>query len=299
MERGRPAGATPFLKWAGGKSRLLADFDRYFPEKFGTYFEPFLGGGAVFFHLVCRRRIEKAVISDANKDLMNCYVTIRDSLEELLRDLKPLQHHARDKDFYYNTARRRFNEIRLSTGLDGNVEKAAFMMYLNRTCYNGLYRVNKRGEFNVPWGRYKNPRIFDEQNLRAVNAVLKREGIEIMCKDYQEAVEDCRAGDFIYFDPPYQPVSSTAYFTAYTRQNFTIQDQQKLAEVFHELDSRGCLLMLSNSPRVGDLYGDYRVVTLKAARAISCVGSGRGRVEELLIMNWGHKGPGVLSRHSQ
>lgn len=295
MKRTEPTSAVPFLKWAGGKSQLLADFDRYFPLRFGTYFEPFLGGGAVFFHLVHRRRIERAVISDANKDLMNCYVAIRDALEELLRSLTQLQHRSRDRDFYYGTARRRFNEIHLSTGLDANVEKAALMMYLNRTCYNGLYRVNKKAEFNVPWGRYRNPRIFDERNLIAVNAVLKEEGIEIMCKDYREVVEDSRAGDFIYFDPPYQPVSSTAHFTAYTKQNFTIQDQRRLSEVFRELNSRGCLLMLSNSPKVRDLYGDYRVVNLKATRAISCIGSGRGRVEELLIMNYGLEGFGTLS----
>jgi len=294
MEHMEPVSAAPFLKWAGGKSQLLADFDRYFPRRFGTYFEPFLGGGAVFFHLVHRRRIERAVISDANKDLMNCYVTIRDSLGELLRSLKQLQHRSRDRDFYYNTARKRFNEIRLGTGLDGNAEKASLMMYLNKTCYNGLYRVNKKGEFNVPWGRYRNPRIFDERNLRAVNAVLRREGIEITCKDYQEAVKDSRAGDFIYFDPPYQPVSSTAHFMAYTKQNFTIQDQQRLSEIFRELNSRGCLLMLSNSPKVRGLYRDYRVVDLKATRAISCVGSGRGHVEELLIMNYDLEGLGTL-----
>jgi DNA adenine methylase len=290
-----PEGPAPFLKWAGGKSQLLSYLDRYFPQRFDKYFEPFLGGGAVFFHLVRQGRIERAVISDLNKDLINCYVAIRDSLEELLENLKQLQRHARDKDFYYNNGRKRFNEIQLSTGIDGNVEKAALMMYLNKTCYNGLYRVNKKDEFNVPWGRYRNPRICDEQNLRAVNAVLRREGVEILCKDYQEVVEDSRAGDFIYFDPPYQPVSSTADFTAYTKQSFTIQDQQRLAEVFRELNNRGCLLMLSNSPKARDLYRGYQVVNLKATRAISCVGSGRGSVDELLIMNYHQDRFGTLS----
>ncbi|MEM2100328.1 MAG: DNA adenine methylase [Thermoproteota archaeon] len=277
---------VPFVKWAGGKGQLLQDFEKYFPPEFGTYYEPFLGGGAVFFHLLSKKRIRKAVISDLNKDLINCYVAIRDHIDELLQQLRRLQRHAKDKDFYYNKARKRFNEINLNTGLEGNIEKAALLIYLNKTCYNGLYRVNKKGEFNVPWGRYKNPNIYDEENLLAINRVLRLKDIVISCDDYQQVVKNAGKGDFIYLDPPYQPISPTANFTEYTSESFTIADQQRLAEVFRQLSSRGCMVMLSNSPKVYDLYNGYTIVKVNATRAISCVGSRRGPVEELLIMSY-------------
>jgi len=295
---GLPAsGPAPFLKWAGGKSQLLELFEARFPASFGTYFEPFLGGGAVFFHLVSGNRITRAVISDFNKDLMNCYIAVRDHIKALLLGLRELQKHAKNKDFYYDVARKRFNEIRLRTGLEGDVEKASLLFYLNRTCYNGLYRVNRKGEFNVPWGQYKNPGIYDEQNLWAVHQALNRDSIEILCADYREVVRKARAGDFIYLDPPYQPVSSTASFTAYTPESFAWHDQQELAEVFHELHSKGCLLMLSNSPGVRPLYEgcDYRIEVVKAARAISCVGNRRGPVDELLVVNYGRQPLGLPS----
>jgi DNA adenine methylase len=283
------AGPCPFLKWAGGKGQLLAYFEARFPPSFGTYFEPFLGGGAVFFHLASRKRLTRAVISDLNRDLMNCYVVLRDNIDELLLSLRELQKHARDRDFYYNVARKRFNEIKLCTGLDGNVEKASLLFYLNRTCYNGLYRVNKKGEFNVPWGRYKNPRIYDEQNLRAVHEVLSKDWVEILCADYREALMKAKEGDLIYLDPPYQPISQTANFTGYTAESFTWRDQQELAKVFHELDSSGCLVMLSNSPKVRSLYEGhgYQIEVVKATRAISCIGNRRGPVDELLVLNYG------------
>ena len=230
---------TPFLKWAGGKSQLVHTFEKFYPGSFGTYFEPFLGGGAVFFDLVSRRQMPNAVISDLNKDLINCYVAVRDQLKPLLTRLHELQNRARDKSFYYLVARRRFNEIRLETGVEGDIEKASLLFYLNKTCYNGLYRVNKSGSFNVPWGRYKNPSIFDEKNIRAVHGVLSRPGVDILCDNYRGATKNVQAKDFVYFDPPYQPVSSTANFTGYTAQSFGWKDQERLAETFRELDERG------------------------------------------------------------
>lgn len=283
IARERP---VPFLKWAGGKGQLLQTFERYLPPNFGTYFEPFLGGGAVFFHMVSRGRITKALISDLNNDLINCYVAVRDNLEQLLARLKELQSHSLDKKFYYEVARTRFNDIKLGTGVEGNADKAALLFYLNKTCYNGLYRVNERGDFNVPWGRYKNPSIYDETNLRLVHEILNRPGVQILCADYHEAIKSAEPDDFIYFDPPYQPISATASFTAYTAQNFGWREQEELAEAFHELAMKGCRVMLSNSPRVKELYRKYRIERMKATRAISCIGNKRGPVQELLIMNY-------------
>lgn len=288
LEKRATGRLSPFVKWAGGKSQLLETFDDNIPTTFGTYYEPFLGGGAVFLHLASKGKISKAVISDLNRDLINCYVVVRDRLEDLLELLAKLQKHARDKEYYYQAARPKFNRIRLVTGMEGDAEKAALLFYLNKTCYNGLYRVNQKGEFNVPWGRYKNPTIYDERNLRTVHALLKQPWITILCNDYSAATESAVANDFIYLDPPYQPVSHTASFTSYTRQSFQWGDQERLADTYHRLAARRCLLMLSNSPRVEKLYSNsgYRIERVRATRAISCVGSKRGPVEELLILNY-------------
>jgi DNA adenine methylase len=278
---------TPFLKWAGGKNQLLNEFERRLPPNFGTYFEPFLGGGAVFLHLFCKSRITRAVISDSNLDLMNCYVAIRDGLDMLVDHLSELEKHAKDQKYFYE-ARKRFNEIKLETGLDCNIEKAALMIYLNKTCYNGLYRVNRKGQFNVPWGGYRNPRICNEGNLRLVHRALAQPSIQILCTDFHDVTKNVCANDFVYFDPPYQPVSPTSSFTSYTPRSFTLHDQLRLAKLFAELTARGCFLMLSNSPRVEYLYSkpEYHVTRVRAARAISSIGSKRGPVDELLITNY-------------
>ena len=288
LEKSSPGRVSPFLKWAGGKSQLVKTFEKHYPSSFGTYYEPFLGGGAVFLQLTSKGKIRRAVLSDLNRDLVNCYVTVRDHLDELLERLKELQGHVRDKEFFYNVARRNFNKIKLETGLEGDLEKAALLFYLNKTCYNGLYRVNQKGEFNVPWGRYKNPAIYIEKNLRAIQRALKQTGVRILCDDYYEATRSAVANDFIYFDPPYQPLSSTANFTSYTAQSFAWRDQERLAELYGELTARGCFLMLSNSPKVERLYArrGYKIERVRAIRAISCVGSKRGSVEELLVINY-------------
>lgn len=277
--------ATPFFKWAGGKTQLLRELDRRLPQRFAAYHEPFLGGGAMFFHLYSRRKIRRAIISDSNLDLINAFIAVRDGLDELLAKLAELQRHAKEKAYFYGV-RKRFNLIKLKTGEEGDVEKAALLFYLNKTCYNGLYRVNSKGEFNVPWGGYKNPTLSDEENLRAVNSVLNDSHVKVRCSDFG-IVDEAREGDFVYFDPPYQPLSATASFAEYTSRSFAIADQERLAALYHRLSARGCHLMLSNSPKALHLYEgrSYKIEKVKAARAINCVGSKRGVIDELLVTN--------------
>lgn len=286
------AGPSPFVKWAGGKSQLLHLLVRHVPPEFKVYYEPFLGGGALFFRLHSMGRIKRAQLSDASKDLINCYVALRDDGEALLSELETIQPHAGDKDFFYEVGRPKFNRIRLKTGLEGNTERAALFIYLNKTCYNGLYRVNSLGEFNVPWGRYRSPNIYDEDNLRQVAAVLRRPGIEIDCCDYADGVSSAKAGDFVYLDPPYQPLSKTAWFAHYTPDSFRRDDQERLASVFGRLDSRRCQVLISNSsnPLIEELYGRYlqpgRWCKAQASRKISCKGEGRGHIAEYIIWNF-------------
>jgi DNA adenine methylase len=279
---------SPFLKWAGGKSQLLNQFASFLPTAFRTYFEPFLGGGAVFFHLVSEGRIRKAIISDSNTDLIDCYLAVRDDFDELLRRLKELQKHATDRQFYYHVARERFNQIKLNGSVEDKVEKAALLMYLNKTCFNGLYRVNRQGLFNVPWGRFERPRIYNSENLAEVRDTLNQEGIRILCRDYEAIRQEVKEGDFVYFDPPYHPLSETAHFTSYTSERFTWDDQEKLAGLFHKLAAKKCFIMLSNSPAVRRLYEGYgyQLDVVKAGRAINSVATRRGPIDELLVMNY-------------
>lgn len=278
----------PFLKWAGGKGQLLNVLGKLYPLKFGAYFEPFLGGAAVFFDLHNKGRITTAVLSDYNRDLVNCYAAIREHLQGLLDELEILQRRAKDQEYFYKQARPRFNSLNLNDKEVGNVEKAALLIYLNKTCYNGLYRVNRNGKFNVPWGKYKNPRLVDRTNLIEVSRVLNEKGVSLQWSDYREVRAQARRGDFVYFDPPYHPLSTTASFTAYTAGDFSVDEQKKLAQTFEELDSKGVSLMLSNSPKVSPLYEGkgYTIRKLKATRAISSVGSKRGPVEEILVTNY-------------
>ncbi len=292
LEQSTSAPPSPFLKWAGGKTQLLDVFTRFYPRKFNHYYEPFVGGGAVFFHMCTLGRIQKATISDANRALMNCYVAIRDNFDHLVERLQELQKRAQDKKFFYGEARPRFNNLRLVTGLEGNVEKASLLIYLNKTCYNGLYRVNAKGEFNVPWGKYKNPQVCDKDTLRAARAWLKRTGIEIRCEDYKTSLGAAREGDFVYLDPPYHPLSLTSSFTDYTSRGFGLADQKGLGKCVSELDARGCFVMISNS-HISQIRDIYKTVgekggmeTVYAARAISSVGTGRGKIPEYLITNY-------------
>lgn len=276
--------AGPFVKWAGGKSQLLGQFVPLFPARFNRYIEPFVGGGAVFFHLYHQGRIGDGVIlNDLNEELMNCYEVIRDQVGQLVEELRRHEAHKTDKGYFYEI---RKWDRKPSFKERSPVERAARTIFLNRTCYNGLYRVNSRGQFNVPFGSYKNPTICDEDNLRAVSRALR--GVELHSEDFERCVEWAGPGDFLYLDPPYHPLSETASFTSYTRGDFDEDDQRRLAEVFRQLDQNGCIVMLSNSYTsfIEKLYADYRQEVVNATRAISCKGDGRGSIPELVILNY-------------
>ena len=271
-----PQKASPFLKWAGGKSQLLSQYSEYFPTNFNHYFEPFIGGGAVFFHMLGKFDDLTATISDCNYDLINCYEVIRNRPQELI---EALRSHKNDSDYFYKI--RAIDPQTLSV-----VERAARLIFLNKTCFNGLYRVNRRGQFNVPFGRYNNPRICDEANIQAVSDALSQ--VRIIHSAYDKSANLAKAGDFVYFDPPYQPLSATASFTSYTENSFGLADQQRLSALFSKLSTKGCKVMLSNSDNelVRDLYKEFRIETVKATRAINCKAEKRGQISELLVMNY-------------
>ena len=271
----------PFVKWVGGKRQLLSQFRKLglylsdFDSVCGRYFEPFVGGGAVFFDL----HPKNATISDLNSELITTYMVVRDNVECLIKSLK---QYVYDKDYFLKI--RAMNPAEMS-----DLDVASRFIYLNRTCFNGMYRVNSKGQFNVPFGRYKNPIICDEGNLRAVSRSLQ--GVEILNADYKVAVSKARAGDFVYFDPPYYPISSTSSFTSYTKDGFAEKEQIELRDIFAELSNRGCYVMLSNSDStfIRDIYGGLKNVTItavSAGRAINSKATGRGKIIELVITNY-------------
>jgi len=272
----------PFVKWVGGKRQLLSQFRKYnlyppesFDFKTGRYFEPFVGGGAVFFDLLP----EKGYLSDLNKELITTYRVIKTDVERLIKSLKT---HRIDKEYYLKVRAQDPGDL-------ADIAVASRFIFLNRTCFNGMYRVNSRGGFNVPFGKYENPLICDEDNLRKVSKAL--EHIEISHQDYKEVLKNAKKGDFIYFDPPYYPVSKTASFTSYTKEAFLDKEQTELRDTFIKLDKRGCFVMLSNSdtPFINDIYTDFkgaRISKVEAGRAINSKGSGRGKVMEVLITNY-------------
>jgi DNA adenine methylase len=273
--------ARPFLKWAGGKQQLLAQLEPYFPSGLTRYLEPFVGGGAVFFHLWNRQRLPGRVfLFDHNEELVNAYIAVRDHVDELAGFLTV--HQERHSEEYYYAVRAQDRQpIELS-----DVQRAARTIYLNRTCFNGLYRVNSKGQFNVPMGRYKNPAIVRRDVLRAASAALQ--SVDIRVNGFRQLVDQARPGDFYYFDPPYHPVSKTANFTSYTAHAFRDQDQRDLADVFARLAQKGCLCMLSNShtPFVLGLYRDYRIETVYAKRRVNSDVNGRGTVKEVVVMSY-------------
>lgn len=262
----------PPVKWAGGKGQLLTQLEPLFPKGFQNYHEPFVGGGAVFFYLLP----EKASLIDNNKELINFYLVVRNNLEELLQDLP---RHVNERSYYYKV--RALDPERMDP-----VKRASRFLFLNKTSYNGLWRVNRKGEFNVPFGNYKKPKIIDEPNLRLVNSILQH--TEIKLGDFALVLERAQEGDFIYFDPPYHPLSETSSFTSYTAKDFGEEDQRRLADLFRTLDQRGCLVMLSNSdtPFIRELYDSYDISVVKARRAINCRSDKRGPVNELVIRNF-------------
>ncbi|WP_072870631.1 DNA adenine methylase [Desulfofundulus thermosubterraneus] len=260
------------LKWVGGKGQLIPQFEPFFPPKVREMAEPFFGGGAVFFHL----QPSWAFLVDSNEELINFYLVLRDRLEELLVDLR---YHKNSAEYYYWI--RSVDPATLNP-----VQRASRFLYLNKTGYNGLWRVNKKGQYNVPFGRYKYPKIVDEEKLSKASAALKN--AEIRCGDFSLVLEVARPGMFIYLDPPYYPLSETSNFTSYTAGQFHERDQLRLADLFRELDRRGCLVMLSNSDTqfVRKLYVGYDIKIVYARRAINCRGDRRGAVTELVIRNY-------------
>ena len=267
--------AKPFVKWAGGKRQLLEELTKGLPV-FENYHEPFLGGGALFFRLEAMGKIETAYLSDSNEELINAYGTIKSEVFELMSELaNPL--YANDEAAYYG--------IRASRPKT-SVERAARFIYLNKTAFNGLYRVNSKGGFNVPFGRYGNPKILDSQNLMLVHRALQKD--ELYCGDFAVVLKNARGGDLVYFDPPYVPISKTSNFTGYTKDGFGEREQEKLLKAYKELDSRGCFVLLSNSysDMVSDLYAEFEPEVVHASRMINCKAEGRGKIRELIVRNW-------------
>ena len=271
------------MKWAGGKRQLLPVIAKQVPRKFDRYFEPFLGGGAVFFSLFSHERDTGWYLSDLNSDLILSYVTIRDRVGELVEDLESHSaNYFKDPSAYYYKIR--------ESNPKGQIEKVSRLVFLNKTCFNGLYRVNSKGKFNVPLGRYVNPNIVNRDNLLAVSAVLKSRGISIKCQDFETAIKNATDGDFVYLDPPYQPVSDTANFTSYTNANFGFSDQERLYERFKALDKKGAKVLLSNSKseEIVDLFEEFSdgMLEISANRFINSASKKRTGHTELLIKNY-------------
>jgi DNA adenine methylase len=278
---GRGAEAQPFLKWAGGKTQLLAQFEPLFPEKIASYCEPFVGGGAVFFHLKSRFPEMRARLHDNNPELINCYQVLRDRVEELMRGLDEHRERFRaaGKPYYY--------EVRNQHQLTDPIERAARMIFLNKTCYNGLWRVNSRGRFNVPVGSYRPETVtlYDPANLVAVSHALA--GVSLAVSDFRQTLRAAVPGDFAYIDPPYVPLSATASFTSYTKEVFGEPEQRELADCFREAARRGVRLMLSNSDTrlVRRLYDGFTIHTVQARRAVNCQATKRGQVPEVVVLS--------------
>lgn len=264
----------PFIKWAGGKSQLLPEMSKLFPPKaqINRYFEPFLGGGAVFFYL----QHPKSFLSDTNKNLVELYDVVKNNVEDLIKALKK---HKNERDYFYEVRAQKPEEL-------SQVERAARLIFLNKTCFNGLYRENSKGEFNVPFGKYKNPTICDEEGLRSASLALKH--AKITRSEFHSVLSQAKTTDFIYFDPPYHPLNKTSNFTSYTAGGFGEKEQRDLAKVYRELSDRGCFVMLSNSdtPLIRELYRDFSTFEIKATRAINSKAGGRGKITELLVINY-------------
>jgi len=273
----------PFVKWAGGKRQLIPILHQNLPESFGTYYEPFLGGGALLFHILTDKNGQKCSISDLNSDLVLAYTTIRDRIDALISSLKSHEkNYQKDSKSYYYSVR--------ESNPRNEVEKTSRLIFLNRTCFNGLYRVNSKGKFNVPLGKYTNPNIVNEENLHAVSSILQTNRISIKCRDFESVLRDAKKGDLVYFDPPYQPVSSTANFTSYTTKDFTYDDLTRLAELCLKLDSKECHVLLSNSDskEVSDIFSKkpWKITRIEANRSINSNSKKRTGHFELLIKNY-------------
>ena len=293
--------AKPFLKWAGGKGQLITEIDARLPEgiktgEIDTYVEPFVGGGAVFFHIAQKYpALKKFYLIDINDDLVNCYNIIKEDVISLVPELLSLQDQFSEikrperKEFFLDI-RKRFNKGKFA---QFNTKTAAKLIFLNKTCYNGLYRVNRKGQFNVPFGDYENPRICAANNLRIASEVLQK--AQVIHGDFKDSQRYIKNHTFVYLDPPYRPISPTAGFTSYSKEDFGNEEQIRLAEFCKQINGRGATFLLSNSDPKNedpedhffeDKYKGFVIDRVKATRAINCKASGRGQINELLITNY-------------
>lgn len=278
--RGVAREAQPFIKWVGGKAQLLKQFDQFLHRPVERYFDPFLGGGAVFFHLKHRFPQMRAFLRDNNDELINAYITVRDEPILLMKRLdEHLVNFKADRERYYYVVRSQHHLEKQK-----RIERAARMIFLNKTCFNGLWRVNGRGEFNVPIGSHKNPTLYDKENILAASRALAN--VHLETKDFRETLGETRPGDFVYLDPPYYPVSPTANFTSYTKDDFGPEQQRELAALFSTAVLRGVRLMLSNSDTefIRNQYTEFEIHVVKARRAINCDGMKRGQINEIVVV---------------
>ncbi len=287
----------PFVKWAGGKSQLLNEIRAKYPEKIDKYCEPFVGGGAVLFDVLANCHPKEVLINDINAELVNTYMQIKNNVAELIILLSDMQESFwaksdADRKVMYLAKRERFNDLKVNGDEQVNLENAALFIFLNKTCFNGLYRVNSKGLFNVPMGAYKNPLICDSENLRLISKLLQN--VQIKCGDYSVCAEFIDENTFVYIDPPYRPLTATASFTSYSENEFGDKQQIELGKFVDEISVKGAKVVASNSdPKnsnesdsfFDDLYSDYTIIRVSAKRMINSKASGRGCVNELLIFN--------------
>lgn len=273
----------PFTKWTGGKRKLLPNIMALMPEEYNNYFEPFIGGGALFFELAP----EEAVINDFNSELINCYQQIKENPEELIKLL--IEHKENNSKEYYLLLRSADRDGRFDRMSE--IERAARIMYMLRVNFNGLYRVNSKNQFNVPYGRYKNPKIVNEELILSISKYLNENKIQILNDDFEKAVEEVKKGDFVYFDPPYIPISETSTFTSYTHEGFSYSDQVRLRDTFKKLDEKGAFLMLSNSSSSlsKELYREFNIHDVEVSRSNGAKSSSRKKISEIIVTNYEKK----------
>lgn len=276
VPKGKRLKVTPFVKWAGGKRQLLPRLAKFFPDKFETYVEPFVGGGIVYLAL----QPDRAILGDSSQELMNCYSIVRDHVDELVEALSGHQRYVLDKEYYYSLRQQ-------NTALLDNVARAARFIFLNKTCYNGLYRVNRQGQFNVPFGKHERPpKLYDEANLRAISQLVQN--VELVVGDFSKTALLASVGDFVYLDPPYHRLSNANNFTSYSSDDFGENEHVRLAQIFETLERRGCNVLLTNSDteRVRELYKGYAMESVPANRTINSKPAERGNFRVLLISNY-------------
>lgn len=276
--------AKPFVKWVGGKGKLISELEKYFPKKINRYFEPFVGGGALFFHVIQKYNVTFSNINDINKKLIVSYKQIQKNPNKIIKILTNIETEykkksAEERKKYFYFIREKYNEEKLE---DDNI--TAYLIFLNKTCFNGMYRENSKGQYNVPFGDQKNPTICDKKNIINVSKSLKNTIINN--QNFEESVKSCKRGDFIYFDPPYYPINTTSSFTTYHQNKFGPNEQKRLGYVFNRLVKKGCYVMLSNSNTqfIRNLYKEFHIYEIYAARSINSKGNGRGKIKEIVTI---------------